>query len=242
MSRWTPRPLAVAFVLGTAITLAVAWLCAACSRLSGVLATAQGKTEWRVPVPSSWEAFPEVTLVDRGMGLSLAWQYERAYRSSSPTASGLAGRSLVTLQSGLPWPALISEIAFDANPGRCAGELVCPEGVPSVGFAFGVPLPPDLWPAHAGSQVQRSLPLRPCWSGLLANSALCAALIMSIGYAVVVCSQLLRIRKDKCATCGFLLGRGHGACPECGAPRPRRGVGVKMFALGRIARSRPKSG
>ncbi len=71
----------------------------------------------------------------------------------------------------------------------------------------------------------RALPLRPVWSGVLMNSALCAALWWFLLAGPPALRRVLRTRAGRCPKCGYSLhGLAAGSpCPECGgAPGAQR--------------------
>jgi hypothetical protein len=67
----------------------------------------------------------------------------------------------------------------------------------------------------------RVLPLRPLWTGLLANTAVYGAawfgVIVALGSMSSASKRAARVRRGKCPKCAYdLRGEMSGGCPECG--------------------------
>lgn len=118
-------------------------------------------------------------------------------------------------------------------------------------FAYGWPLAcmrhecvlrrdgPQTWARMKGLQPFRSssselvktrLPFMPIWSGLAVNTLLYGVAVLGVmlgvGYLRLVASGYYRIRRGRCAFCGYdLKGEFGRGCPECGkvmSPSARR--------------------
>ncbi|MFI4882112.1 MAG: hypothetical protein ACIAQU_05960 [Phycisphaerales bacterium JB064] len=65
-------------------------------------------------------------------------------------------------------------------------------------------------------------PLRPIWSGLLANTLFYTAITLGLLVGVRAPRIWHRRARGRCVACGYELGDGVGVCPECGlaARRP----------------------
>ena len=66
---------------------------------------------------------------------------------------------------------------------------------------------------------QWTLPVLPLWPGLLGNTLFYAVLVLT-PLALLRWRKLRRrVKRGLCAACGYELGEGIGACPECGLAR-----------------------
>lgn len=91
--------------------------------------------------------------------------------------------------------------------------------LPLSSYSAGIRLPHDN-SAFAPS-LERRLPVRPLPVGFLADSLLWAMLAFGGVSTITACRRAWRRRRNRCAECGYLLGR-WGDCPECGSPQPSR--------------------
>lgn len=64
----------------------------------------------------------------------------------------------------------------------------------------------------------RHIPLRPVWPGLLANTAIYAAMWWLLIAVPLIVRRELRRRHGRCEHCGYDLQDTKGPCPECGTP------------------------
>lgn len=114
---------------------------------------------------------------------------------------------LVYVRAGWPW--------------RCLdGEAWTLKGETSLHGAVAISSGPLAKSAGGGQVVY---PLRPIWSGLLADTALFAGAIGAVWFGVVLIRHRRRREYGRCGHCGYdLRGQlaGNCRCPECGRPSP----------------------
>lgn len=117
-------------------------------------------------------------------------------------------------EDGRGWPFICLASTIDAT--------ISTRGWTYGRVSWGMRLPstqgPDLMP--------RSLPLRPIWIGLLADTVFYGLLILLIFHAIRLSRRRHRTRQGRCARCGYPAGPSP-RCPECGELlplAPNRGV------------------
>lgn len=115
---------------------------------------------------------------------------------------------------GWPWVALAYEgTRVTAQNGRSVREEVT-WGIVLYRPTFG-----------AGDRPFRALPLRPTWSGFLANTVFYAASMWLLWFLKVLRPFTLirrwRIKRGRCPSCGYPMGAS-GICTECGTALPSR--------------------
>ncbi len=103
---------------------------------------------------------------------------------------------------GWPFPALwlVSDARSPSYPDRIGG----------------IPLPQSWNAPYTGSLEARALPYSPVWRGLLANTALYAALWTLPLIGIPLLRQRRRVRRGRCPSCGYDVQGVNVACPECG--------------------------
>ena len=91
-----------------------------------------------------------------------------------------------------------------------------PEHRPSQG---GIVTPLPCWQPTWAYPPPRILPLRPIWSGFLANTAGYSLLCFTLIRGPQVLRRRLRLKRGWCPFCGYPIG-GSPECTECGNPIP----------------------
>lgn len=62
----------------------------------------------------------------------------------------------------------------------------------------------------------RSIPLRPIWPGLLANTLFYATITLALLAGLRLIRTHRRRKRGRCVACNYKLGEGISVCPECG--------------------------
>lgn len=219
------RRLALSLLLGVAATIAVSWLAAIFSDLSGsnflhspnTVSTAYLR---HIP-PSDWTV--RTWLVRRGLAIRHDLVSECVWMGSmlgtSPTTAPNRTFEVVSVGWPLPamqWTAYDESRFFETLPAQRETSL-------RVAWKHGLPQ----WSMRAlATSDERRLPLRPTAAGFLVDTALfTAAAWWAAEWFSRACASR-RARKGACPRCGYDLA-GHAdhtaACPECGTPRPASG-------------------
>ena len=148
---------------------------------------------WRVAVPSDWPAEPTSHSVTRR-----SWC---GFYNQSATTQGDGKYGIDEFRFGLPMQAL-SGVRLWSTPLGAATTIDWASAFPPGGG--GIPLP-----------------TRPLWGGFVVNTLFFAILIWLSFFTVAQLRRRLRLRSNKCPSCGYPLGQAP-KCTECGAPLPRR--------------------
>lgn len=153
---------------------------------------------WRGPGPAEWPTRPHAVFGAARPSFGVNW-YLALW---DPGAANGTKHSELTIEAGVPFKSLI---AFKRAG---AGRL-------NSGWDYGLEIPEWLAPAY---QLERALPYRPIWSGLLLN-ALVFVVLARIAFAVPVHWRQWRgnrrARMGRCRVCGHqVISR--ASCPECG--------------------------
>jgi hypothetical protein len=191
--RWVVR-IVVLLLVGAAINIAVAWVCA----LSSL-----GKVVQQSVVASSFSFGP-------GSSSSDVWLTQ-----ASTQAIGLRLATHVDLERDSNGTLIkYNRIALDCSAGwplRClrgSHDSTAPTSVPTL---FETPGATD------AAADRRAVPIAPVPLAFLANTLLYAAILAGIFFAPQVIRRHLRRRHGRCTTCGYQLA-GIATCPECGGP------------------------
>lgn len=234
-----PRAVIDPIALGLLTTITVSWALAARSAYGWGLS---GRNAARLRIPAAGEGDGELQLhVFEGYGWALIQSTAReltylpadaqtpemlplaplwARRAVYPWLYGdapwpAAGSGDGRLVRGTGWPLVSFWHEYRWKPGGKVppyGEFLAPGGIriePSVGT-------PGAWPFT----LPRTLPYRPAWLGLLANTATYAAAFALLARIPAAIRRLQRT-PGRCAVCRYdLRGLPEGvSCPECGAAR-----------------------
>jgi len=105
------------------------------------------------------------------------------------------------------WPCLGLEgwILEDGTPGR-------PAFLPSIHYAIGLP---NNYVNASRLSMQRVLPLKPMWPGLLKNWVFWTAAVVMIWMIPWTARRIVRRIRHRCAACGYPVGTSP-VCTECG--------------------------
>jgi hypothetical protein len=189
------------------------------------------------PAVRSWNEIDAVGLVDeKGQ---VQWAAECTASTTFGQPAPTAGRAIAFFLpswTGLqrPHPAFLRRAKNTED--RCvkaAGwpllafyteQSGTPQFTPSGTWIVSAPggsVPPPSSPRPGSGATMQILPLRPIWTGLLADSVFYACL-GGVLYWVTVFPrrffrELSRLRHGRCIQCGYQLGYDFGrGCPECG--------------------------
>jgi hypothetical protein len=195
-------------LLGLALTVIFAWLCAWFVPLDNVrsatttgtgarIVTRQSLGTRQIDVQTSVYGFPTLP---------------RSFVRAPPP-----DKRCVTGGAGWPWKALEWRCEFDTNAalgpptfpvippaaGPTLDAGLCPRGIASVDFT--------------GDTLRGILPLRPIWRGLLGDVAVLGAGTWCVVWIATALRRARRSRKSLCSRCGYnLTGLLEMRCPECG--------------------------
>ena len=106
-------------------------------------------------------------------------------------------RSAISIAAGYPMPALASDYRAES----------------AWHATMGIGLEGE-WSFHGLPTLQRTLPVRPVWSGLVLNTVACAAIIYVPLFGHGHARRALRRRRGLCVACAYPVAR--DTCPECG--------------------------
>ncbi len=122
-----------------------------------------------------------------------------------------------------PWPAL------DYGDWRVFIEAGWPMRALSYEFGPRNSFPKTTWNSspvelHAGLELKRdgpdvfAIPYRPCWAGLVVNTALFAGTWFALSCCAGALRKIVRLRRDQCQACGYDRSGSptNSPCPECG--------------------------
>jgi hypothetical protein len=175
------------------LPIGIAW-CSAAISTPGYRHYISFQEDPRLLVPNRWTNGR--VMIDRCRGLGLDWLLISDAEVSQAT------QVVAAVEAGWPFRCLRAYAVSRAPGQTSAGATSLVGGLP-LEWDFGVPI---------GFPLRRTLPILPIWSGLIANMAITAALLL--GPAVV--RDLLRVRSGRCENCGHQLLRTQAHCPECG--------------------------
>jgi hypothetical protein len=195
-------------VLGVASTYAVAWV----SDLRRPLALANNAphipARWARPVPAHW---PAVESVHATQGRQPHVTYYFAYARDPLDGTQLQHRQ-EHRRSGWPFFALQRTDTFDYSfSSNTAPGLPAP----TLSLERGVGLPE--W---ARTPACHALPLRPLWTGFIANVILYSAAFAAVFFGppeALRWRAQARHRRGECTRCRYPVGD-LAICPECGRP------------------------
>ncbi len=227
--------LAIFLLAGAVVNVAVAWAITAVPKWRRETTVAR-KVEWPHPVPKHW---PQRAI--RLQGGAFGWRHDQ-YSAilmgfTDNGAQWVDGRFIIIIASaGWPCRALQSEnwtdwvvswepgvsgnYRFDGQPRRTwwLSGIIPPVNV----FGFGPQKTSAVKAPHwslVGSD--KTLPVRPVWTGFAVNTIFYAALLW-LPFAPFTLRRLIRRRRGLCPACAYDLRHGeHEACPECGRALPR---------------------
>lgn len=110
--------------------------------------------------------------------------------------------------AGWPWPAAAGWYREDFEQHVVPGEQS--RRTSGTGEAIGLRCRLDRW-----QNVEWAIPVRPVWSGLLANVGVFALAAMALLTTPGCWRRYVRRWEGRCVACGYELG-GLPRCPECG--------------------------
>jgi hypothetical protein len=188
------KKLCVCLGLGALVTLGCAWALASVQTVRsdcGLSYQPACGLHWFGTIPTGWATAPTECLVRESPGLRVIDLRVRI-DSGSPPNSALGAQKVRAY--GFPVLSLRTE-HFTSYADR-----------DSAGWRAGLPAP---WSPG------RTLPLIPCWSGLLADSAFFGAILAALWYVPAMARRTWRRHRRLCVQCGYPSVVGQ-QCPECG--------------------------
>ena len=195
VTRRRVRRAIVCLILGSVMTIAVAWACAAWSparRARGLYLTEQGEGVHH------W-----------GFGVTL--DSEMWYEASDVKYRG-------TLTTGWPFPSLRATewgLVVTETPWQM-------EQVDASIWRRGISLTRSQEPLSYDTK-QRLLPLHPVLQGFVIDTLFYAGLLGAVRLAQTALLRAFRRRRGLCISCGYdLAGITAVVCPECGSPMERK--------------------
>ncbi len=191
---------------GAALTVVVAWACAAWSPVR--LREDSPQLSWGAPTPQFWPTSPDSATIELSLGLT---QINASGRSPSDQP-GRRGTAQWVFQAGLPFRCLHRE----RHRVEAWTELYFPlsldmfyEDEP---WTNGLAMPTFF---HLRYDYIRRFPVRPMWPGFALNTLIYSGLVFTILLAPGVVRRSFRARSNRCIECGYMLLDAQ-RCTECG--------------------------
>lgn len=213
----------VLLLVGAALNVLVAWVCAMWAPLAHASAVADSAVPTRLAadLPAWWSSPHEQDgFVDLDFDRRRGWGVEM--HGSRRRESGMAYRrvseSVVVLEAGWPLPVVRTHAVFTAE---ALTKWSFGEQAP---WKHGVEAPPVLRPRSDVdpfvawfrlTQSPRPLPYQPIWWNTLASAALYASVLGTIVVVVRATRRSWRRGRGLCPRCSYPIGS-TPLCSECG--------------------------